>query len=109
MFSQFQPLEWLAILATVADLGLTVWAVQAGLAREANPLLLMFHGKRAAYAWVALGVALHFAIRTLLAGSPERGFDPRRETVWAVIAAVRGAAAAWNIMELVKARGARRA
>lgn len=55
-----------------------------------------------------LSIVLHFAIRTVLAGSPERGSDPRRETVWAAIATVRGAAAIWNIVELVKVRGARR-
>lgn len=107
MFSQFQPLEWLAILATVLDCGLTLYGVFSGLAREGN--LIYGSGKRAAVLVVALSVVLHFAIRAVLAGSPERGFDPRRETVWAAIATVRGAAAAWNIMEIVKARGARRA
>lgn len=106
IFGPIQPGEALAIAATALDCGLTLYGVFSGLAREGN--MIYGSGKRAAVLAVLLSVVLHFAIRTLLAGSPERGFDPRRETVWAAIATVRGAAAIWNIVELVKVREARR-
>lgn len=100
-FGPLQPGEVAAILATAADMALTLYGVLSGRAREGN--WIYGHGKKAAVLVAVGSVVLHFVVRSFLAGSPERGFDPRREAIWAGIATVRGAASLWNILELVKA------
>lgn len=99
VFGPLQPREWLAILATVADLGLTVYGVWSGRAREGASTAILFRGKRAAVAAAVLGVVLHLLIRYRL--SDVRSWSPHTQSLaWSLVAVVRGGIAAWNLRVL---------
>lgn len=104
-FGPLQPGEVAAIVATCADVGLTLYGVLSGRAREGN--WAYGSGKRAAVLVAVASVVLHFTVRALLAGTPERGFDPRQGSIWGGIAVVRGAAVAWNVKQLLSFQGKR--
>ena len=101
-FGPLQPGEVAAILATAADMALTLYGVLSGRAREGN--WIYGHGKKAAVLVAVGSVVLHFVVRALLAGTPERGFDPRQGSIWSGIAVVRGAVAAGNLRVLIRHR-----
>lgn len=99
MLSPLQPWEWLALVATLADVALTFYGVAAGRAREGNPLY--GRGKRAAHLAAIVAVALHLAIRTALA---TQAGPIGQGQAWLALAGVRGLAAAWNLSVLLRRR-----
>lgn len=95
-FGPLQPIELVAILATLADVGSTAAGIRSGRAREANPIF--GRGKKAAAISAVVAIALHFAVRTSLSVAPGEA----QATCWTVIACLRGAAALWNLRILAK-------
>lgn len=104
-FGPLQPHEVLAILATAADVGLSLYGVLSGRAKEGN--FIYGKGRRAVYLLAVLAVVLHLVVRWRL--SDPNSYGPKMQgAAWLWIAAIRGSIAAWNVKELVRASKSRR-